>query len=770
MSARSQMKLGRVGIARVFCLALSAALAGGCANCRLPRIDPTGEHIFARQTPPLTAQPAPPFAPTAPPLAAAAPGAAPIVGPVGPRPPFGSSPTMVMLTPSQVVAPIGSEVVLIAGVGTDGYLKSHQRVEWTLSADSVGSFVSPGTRRPFAVLDLLHRSPRKIDSRYVVNRTLFSSTTINRGTPTPLDDITVQGGQAWASVVSPTEGTSNVIVYSPSVDAWDRRQQTASIYWVNAQWRFPTPAISNIGSRNTLTTVVSRQSDGTPLPGWEVRYELAGGPEAGLGAEGASTASVVTSETGEASIEISQKQDVAGVNPINIQVIRPVGAGGQAHPLTIGSGSTSQTWAAVPGTAPTVQAAPAEPAAVPQPAAPTTPSPVPQAATGAAELDVTVGGTQSAVVGGQVQTEIQVVNRGTATATKLLITDRFDVGLKHSRTASPMERDLADLRPGASVRLTVNFEAIASGQQCQDIEVTGEGGLRASARHCVSVADREVQPPASEAWPPSQPRSAEPPLQNEPPAKAQPAGSAISVRVTGPDRRRVGESALVTIEVTNTTQQQLEELVIADRFPSTLEPNRATEGNEWLEGGAMGWKVASLAPGRSLQREIEFKCLREAVRACNRVTVSARGMQPTTEEACVEIATDAAEQPAAAQPESPLHVSVVDTSDPIRIDGETTYQVQVENEGDKSQFNVAVSIALSEEIKLVNAAGPVQGSVTPGAIKFAPIRELRAGETPLTYEVKAKGVRAGTGRIRVEVTAQGQPRPATGEQTTQVLP
>ncbi len=747
MSARMPVCVRRIGVVRMgWSLLLVCALAmSGCANCRLPRIDPTGEHLFV----PAGAAPAPT-----------------VPAPVGPpRPaPLGGVPLAVFITPSQVSAPIGSEVLLISSVGTQGYLLTHQRVDWTISGESVGNFVSPGIRRPLAILDWVHGVPRLVDPRYVMNSTLFYPTTLEHGTATPLDDIRIQSGQAWVTVTSPIEGTTHVTAFAPAVTAWDRRQQTASIYWIDAQWRLPSPAIANLGGRSTLSTIVSRQSNGVGLAGWQVRYEIAGGPEAGFAPDGAPSIVAVTSETGEASAEILQKQDAAGVNQVNVQVIRPAGVGGQSPQLTVGSGATSLTWTGAAGSMP---------ADVPT-ATPTPPStPPPQAApAAAAQLEVTVNGPSSAVVGGQVHCEIQVVNRGTAPAAKVLISDRFDSGLRRGGSSAPIEHDLVDIRPGGMVRLSVTLEAVASGEQCQDIEVRAEGVQPATARHCVTVADREVQPTPIEPKAPTD--AAQPPRETQPPAaESRPSGPAtLSVRKTGPDRRRVGETVLFTIEVTNTGEQPLDDLVIADRFETVLEPQRATDGNEWLEGGGLGWKVSTLGPGRTVRREVEFKCLREVPRACNRVTLSAKGVQSITEEVCLAIGDDQAQnpqQPAVPQA-SPVSVSVADTADPIKIGGLTTYQVLVENKGDKSQFNVAVSVTLSEGLKLDGVTGPVQGSVTSGAIKFAPIRELRAGEPPLVYELRAKAIRAGTAQARVEVTSQGQTTPATAEQTTQILP
>ncbi len=251
------------------CLCLGCAVVlPGCAHFCWPRIDPTGERLFL----PCDA----PWPMPAPPLVAS-----------GPLAPIAPAQWGISVSPSQVIAPVGSEVVMIASVcGSEGFMLTRQRVEWMLGGDGPGQFMSPGQRHPFEVLNWMHGLPKKIDNRLVINTTLASPMTLDRGTPTPTDDVLVQDGQAWVSVTSPTEGTSHVTVFAPEIPGWDRRQQTATIYWVDAQWRFPPPAITPVGSRHGLSTVVTRQSDNSPLPGWMVRYEIVSGPDAGFAPSG----------------------------------------------------------------------------------------------------------------------------------------------------------------------------------------------------------------------------------------------------------------------------------------------------------------------------------------------------------------------------------------------------------------------------------------------------------------------------------------------------
>ena len=91
-------------------------------------------------------------------------------------------------------------------------------------------------------------------------------------------------GEAWVSVTSASEGTSRVTAYAPSVGNWQFRQASATIFWVDAQWIFPPSAVVEPGRPHVLTTIVIRRTDGSPLAGWIVRYEVAGG--ASLGYEG----------------------------------------------------------------------------------------------------------------------------------------------------------------------------------------------------------------------------------------------------------------------------------------------------------------------------------------------------------------------------------------------------------------------------------------------------------------------------------------------------
>ncbi len=279
--------------------------------------------------------------------------------------------------------------------------------------------------------------------------------------------------------------------------------------------------------------------------------------------------------------------------------------------------------------------------------------------------------------------------------------------------------------------------------------------------------------PWNQTPPPQTPAAETPPAQPAPAQPAQPSTTgtpSLTVRTTGPNKRQIGETAVFSIEVTNRGTGPAEDVVIADNFETTLEPNAATEGNEWLEGNALGWRIGTLAAGETVRRDIKLKCLQVTPRACNRVTVTARDMEPIAEEACLEIVAAAA-APAAA-PKMPLEVTVAETTDPVRVGGTTTYQILVENKDTQSSFDVVVSAKLSPELKLETIAGPVgtDGQVQPNSVRFTPVRELRAGEAPLSFELHVTGLKAGAGSVQVQVVTRDRPQAVTATQATQVVP
>lgn len=361
-----------------FFLIASITIQCGCSHLRLPAIDPQGSclflphpsstqllvpHLHARNGQPgIIPEPAFATPPTPPPCLDAS--------NAGVCNHFGSKHHLIdklqthfnvrgkageiQLTPTRIVAPVGGEVVLLSGIcGPDGYLVKREPLEWMLSPDSVGTFIEVGDDRPGKLSNFFHRDPKieKLDVDFAKGRTSSKRTLITRGTPNCDDDIELREGQTWLSISSPSEGVSRITVLAPDSEIWDRRRQTATIYWVDAQWEFPSPVIRRTGEAVPLVTRVTMAENLVPAEGWIVEYTILdpgiasfispdGSPLAG------SKNQVRVNADGQAIAAVASTPEGRGTTPILIDVIRPAQPSDSLPQLILGRGQTTVTFSA----------------------------------------------------------------------------------------------------------------------------------------------------------------------------------------------------------------------------------------------------------------------------------------------------------------------------------------------------------------------------------------------------------------------------------------
>ena len=546
-----------------FCLplllpAVAAALLAGCTPLKLPKIDPTGQRIFMPhgnytefvppQAVPCVPAPAftapPPVAPCPPgepsPLAAgpscgAAPGpscgaAAPSCGAAAPAPaavaaqpvrvgPHREKQGRLVLAPAIMMAPVGSEVVVLSGLAdAAGEYIPRQPIEWTLTPDSVGYFVEAGDGQD-CLRPLFREAANKRDGSYAVTKSLTQQRVLTRGTPQANDDVSVGSGQSWVSITSPTEGASHVAVIAPEAEVWDQRRQTSTIYWVDVQWVLPSPAVVLAAQPHTLTTTVRRRS-GKPLSGWIVRYEILDTNVTSLGPKKLAAADAKTDENGLASVDLVPANK-SGSTQVRISIVRPSLPNDELPPMVVGQGFSSVTWSA--------------------------PDP-----------KVTLYGPESAGVGSTVTYRAEVSNAGDIVARRVVASATVPANMTYLNSSPPakilgntLRWDLSDLPPKALQTLTISCrpEQNASIRFCVRLD-TGEAtaGQKATVEAC--VATRVFS-------------------------------SALNVRMTGPASVQVGQAADFEIEITNTGTEPLNRVVLRDRLPAGLE--HATERGNLIE-------------------------------------------------------------------------------------------------------------------------------------------------------------------------------------------
>jgi hypothetical protein len=713
-----------------------------------------------------------PIVPAAPVIPAtpipALPGVSPgVATPLGAAVPVGQD--YVRITPDRVLAPVGSEVVLKAGIcDADGYLIANQRIEWLLSSGCVGQFVDLGEREQYHVLRAIWDTPRKVDSTYAIGSTANAPICLYRGTPDPTDDVQILRGDAWITVTSAAEGVSHVTAYTPTIADWNLRRAIATIYWVDAQWVLPPSTVVPAGRPHVLTTTVMRRTDGAPLAGWLVRYESASG--ASFGYEGGSLVEVPTDASGRASVEVSPADMTGGSTTVNITIVRPPQATTDASPrLEIGRGAATISWAAgeigESASPPEFRPAPIERAppssasvtpyeVTPRPTLPTIASPPAEGYTppmdeptpGRPQLDLTLRRTtaENLAVGDFASFDIVVTNRGDGTARGIKIRSQFDRGLSHPN-AKPNEfavdyPGMRDLPPGESATIPLTFQVVAGGTQCHEVTVSADGAEAVSARGCVTARQ-----------------------------------STLELNVRGHERRNVGEIAEFVAVLRNVGDVAATNIELVARFDEPLEPRRAERGHERLSDGALVMRVAKMEANERREFRMEALCRSAANSACNRVTVTADGGVTLADDACVEILPPAASGgPGAISPPSAsnLRLTVTESTNPARVGERQIAYVTVQNVGQDVERQVSVRVLLPPEFAADATQIQPQGEATilGQELRFSAISELQP-QAERQYIIPMNVNREGRAEIRAELAAPSLSAPLVAESSPiEILP
>jgi hypothetical protein len=652
----------------------------------------------------------------------------------------------VRISPDRVLAPVGSEVILKAGVcSAQGYLIANQRVEWLLSSGGTGQFVDLGERDQVTLFRPIWDTPTKLNNTYAITSTSFMPVCLDRGTPEPSDDVQVVKGDAWITVTSATGGASHVTAYSPAVADWNLRRAIATIYWVDAQWLLPPSAVVDSGRPHVLTSTVMRRTDGAPLPGWLVRYDVGGG--ASLGYEGGNVVEVPTDAAGRASVEVSPASVSGGTTTVNITIIRPPQGGADPSPrLEVGRGAAAVTWTSgavappigssspSPTTAAPFSPPPGVPSApldsTPQPTLPSTPAPIggyappsDQPPTGQPRLDVQLRLTsaEQLAMGEFASFDVTIRNIGNSTARGIEVRSRFDQGLRHRQAKAGeyevVRPNVRDLAPNESETIPLTFEVVAGGKQCCDVTVTAQGADQVRASGCITGAQ-----------------------------------AALTVTATGPRTRTVDEIAEFRASIRNTGDVEAKNIVLVARCDPALEPAEAQVGHKRESDGSIVFPIPSLGPGADRAFTMTARCRTASNSACTRFVVTADGGVMAASEACVEILPPRPSGTTGAAV-ADLRVVVTAAANPAQRGQKFPIYVNLENTGQQPMGPIELRVILPPQLTADTTQIQPQGEVIVqgNLVAFAPVAQLGAQETR-RYIIP---VTAGTpGDVRVYASAR----------------
>ncbi len=534
-----------------------------------------------------------------------------------------------IMTPSRIVAPVDSEVVVMAGIcGGDGYFIINQPLEWMLSRDSVGNIIEVGGTDHQLFNRLVKPSSEKVDADYAKGRTSLKPKHITRGTETPGDDLKILKGQAWLSLSSSSAGTSYLTCVAPKTGSWPERKSTTRIHWVDGIWSIPVPSTATAGTIHPLAVSVNRSSDGSGVAGWKVRYQIVGGVPAEFHPQGTQIAEVTTGANGTAPVQIRQPagQTAAGQTQVRVDVIRPPIAG--ERELVLESGITSVTWS--------------------------TPA-----------LTIRAIGPREAGINQAFNYRIEITNPGDQVARGVIVStdDLGDRAQYISSTPKPnqygnrYEWSLGDVQPGAQPRI---------------IDLQLRSDLRGPLQVCFQVASQSDQ------------------LQTEACAETMIAVPCIGLAINGPTQAKVAEQISFNFDISNQCDDPLENV----RFRLQYDPGLQAVG---LPNPIEYEPIETILPGETLNlRPLTFQTLQGGTHCFNIEIVSAGG-DTARARRCIEV-QDVVEPKVRLEMES--HGAV-------RVGQQVLVRMKVTNVGSVPLENVSVINKFSRSLT------PVQRSPYP---------------------------------------------------------
>jgi len=583
-----------------------------------------------------------------------------------------------LLTPTKLVAPVGGEVILLAGIcGKDGLLVTGEPIEWMLSPESVGQIIDVGDDNQSQRHHLFKKQQKqsdvgKLDVDFARGRTSTEPGKITRGTAKSDDDLPIRKGQTWLSLSSPSEGVSKVTVMAPESEAWDKRRQTATIFWVDARWEFPQPQQANSGQPITLVTKVSKADGLVPAEGWIVRYRSLNPEVARFMPQYGEVFEKYVDRNGNAVVDLVnmlQPNTISKTNAsalIEVEVVRPGQSSENMPELPLGRGTVQVTWSS-------------------------------------AELTLRVAGPEVAVQGQPLAYTATLENDGYAQAENVILTAAVPNGMNIQsvtpkptrRTGNNMSWDVGVLGPRQALDVQLVTEATSEMDARVVFEATGSPGIQKNA-----VISTLVQKPQVNLS-----------------INADPTNTQVAV----------GDLATFNMKLTNTGNQTVTDLVVFLEAAPGL--SHARDGAKEVSRA-----VGYLAPGQSVDLSAQFIAEREG-------DLTVKATARTANQILTGSAATIRAVPGPQRvPQVELDMRSSTGANPIAVGTATSVQIFVRNTGPVAVRNLIVTLKYDPALTPTGASAGFEPMYANQILKWR-LPELPVGTTT-DYQVNFSGGQA----------------------------
>lgn len=295
---------------------------------------------------------------------------------------------------------------------------------------------------------------------------------------------------------------------------------------------------------------------------------------------------------------------------------------------------------------------------------------------------------------------IVVENTGTGAAENIVVTDTLPNGLT-SNGQRVITREIGTLGPGSRQEFTITANANATGTYNNEAELAGDGVEGVSN----TVTTRVVQP-------------------------------VLEIEKTAPEADYLGARFDYAIKIANTGDAVATQTRLVDTLPSGVQFVSASGGGQ-QQGSEVVWNIGDLGIGEERSFTVTVQATERGIQR-NTATVTAT---------CAEAADDAALVELVGIPA--VLLEVIDEVDPVKVGQNTTYVLQVTNQGSEAMTNLRLQ-AIMDRQSFVSISGPTSGTVEGELINITPLPSLAPGEKA-TWEIVVTAQEIGDIRFGVNM-------------------
>jgi uncharacterized repeat protein (TIGR01451 family) len=230
----------------------------------------------------------------------------------------------------------------------------------------------------------------------------------------------------------------------------------------------------------------------------------------------------------------------------------------------------------------------------------------------------------------------------------------------------------------------------------------------------------------------------------------------LDLQVVGPGLRYLDRKALYTIKVTNPGDAPATNVTVSDVVPAGFKVLAASNGGRHdANTRTVSWFVGEIGPGQEREVQLEVLAVNPGHHTQKALAIGTRNLHAEG-----EVSTNV-------EGLSALGVEMTCTENPVEVNGETAYDIHINNTGSKTETDIKLVAEVPPQMQFKSATGPASYKVEGNKIIFDTLPAL-APRAEAPFHINVKAIEPGTVRFKIQVTSTNLVEPVIQMEATRI--